>query len=551
MSGCNGKRSDGGPFTGPVIPRSEFALKLICRAPILATLTCLFILCFRGIPALGQAPGKPDEAKPAAHAADAHAQEKPAPEAPAEKTSITHHSMVLRGQTIHYTATAGMLLIRDNNGKPNGSFFYVSYTLDGAGDQTSRPVTFLYNGGPGSSSMWLHMGAFGPVRVETDSPKATGPAPYKTVDNPYTLLDRTDLIFVDAIGTGFSRPAGGATQKDFSGVDQDVRSFNQFISRYLTVYQRWNSPKFLFGESYGTTRSAMLVDALQAAGIECNGVILMSSILNYGIRDPGYDRLFIGYLPSYAAIAYYHNKLPQKPASLAGFLTQVRAYARGPYAEALAQGDALSKQQQALIAARLSAFTGLSVRYLEQANLRVTPTRFRKELLRGDEEMLGRYDARFEGTDEDAAGETPGYDPSEAGVTGAFVSALHEYLAHNLGFQTEETYLPTDLDIVRMWDWKHRGPDGVQQLPDAAQDLADAMRKNPKLRVFSANGLFDLATPFFVTEFDLAHMSLAPQLRSNVQLAYYPSGHMIYLNEKALQQFSDDLDGFYQSTAAR
>lgn len=469
-----------------------------------------------------------------------------APGIPKETSSATQHSMKLNGQPLDYTATAGTLLVNDNDGKPNGSFFYVAYTKNGVGDLKTRPVTFLYNGGPGAASLWLHMGSVGPMRVETSSPQATGPPPYRLVENQYCLLDATDLVFVDAVGTGFSRPVGKATEKDFAGTDQDVRSFDKFIVRYITINQRWNSPKFLMGESYGTTRSAALVDALQNDGVASNGVILVSSILNYGVLLHGLDQMFIGNLPSYAAIAYYHDKLAHKPADLNSFLVEVRAFARGPYAEALAQGDNLSEQQRDAIAARISDYTGLSAQYVKEANLRVSPSRFRKELLRGDEEILGRYDARFEGTDVDAAGETPGYDPSETGIMGAFVAAFHEYLSQQLKYETQDTYRVAETSVLESWDWKHREPNGnVEQLPYVAGDLADAMRKNPKLKVFSANGLFDLATPFYLTEFDLSHMNLEPKLKANVQFGYYPSGHMIYLNVDALKALRSDLEGFY------
>jgi carboxypeptidase C (cathepsin A) len=390
------------------------------------------------------------------------------------------------------------------------------------------------------------------VRVVTDSPEATGAAPYQIVPNSSSLLDKTDLVFIDAVGTGYSRPVGKATQKEFSGTDQDVKAFDKFITRYVTVNQRWNSPKYLFGESYGTTRSAALVDALENDGMSFNGVILMSTILNYFTRSPGLDNTFIGYLPSYAAIAWHFNKIANKPEDLKAYLNEVRAFARGPYADALAQGDNLPAAQVDAIAAKVSAYTGLSVAYIKQANLRISPSRFRKELMRDSRVILGRYDARFEGTDFDAAGETPGYDPSGTGITGAFVSAFHDYLSRELKYSSDETYYPRGPNVNESWDQSHKAAGGgTQALREAyvAGDLADAMRKNPQLRVFSANGLFDLATPFFITEFDLSHMELEPKLRKNVEFAYYPSGHMIYLNVDALKQLKTDLSRFYSQSA--
>jgi carboxypeptidase C (cathepsin A) len=474
-------------------------------------------------------------------------EEKPAP-IPPERSSVTQHELSLDGRTIHYTATAGTLLIDGADAKPYGSVFYVAYTEDGVRDLRTRPVTFLYNGGPGSASLWLHMGSVGPVRVITASPNATGAGPYQLVPNQYSLLDKTDLVFVDAVGTGYSRPVGKGTQKDFSGTDQDVKAFEKFITRYITVNQRWNSPKYLFGESYGTTRSAALVDALENDGMSCNGVVLMSTILNYFTRSPGLDNDFIGYLPSYAAIAWHFNKIPNKPEDVKPFLNEVRAFARGPYAEALAQGHNLPGQQLDAVASKLSSYTGLSVQYIKEANLRISPQRFRKELMRDSRVILGRYDARFEGTDFDAAGEAPGYDPSSTGISGAFVSIFHDYLGRDLKYSSTGEYYPRGPNVNQSWDHSHRpAGGGAQPLrePYVAGDLADAMRKNPQLRVFSANGLYDLATPFFITEYDLSHMELEPKLRQNIEFGYYPSGHMIYLNVDALKQLKSDLSRFY------
>ncbi len=488
------------------------------------------------------------------HAGEANSKPEATPVVPPEKTSITRHDLTLDGKVLHYTATASTLLIRDGeDDHPYGSIFSVAYTLDGA-DANTRPVTFLYNGGPGSATIWLHMGSVGPIRVVTDSPKATGPAPYKVVPNEYSLLDKTDLVFIDAPLTGFSRAVGKGTAKDFAGVDQDLKAFDKFILRWVTVNQRWNSPKYLFGESYGTTRSAGLAESLQNDGISLNGIILLSSILNYNVMAPGMDAGFIGNLPSYAAIAWYHNKLENKPSDVKAFLQEVRAFALGDYAEALAEGDQISLQKLDAVAAKMAQYTGLSLAYVKEANLRVSPTRFRKELLRGEGDILGRYDARFEASDVDNAGETPGYDPSDTGITGAFIAAFHEYLQSELKFESNDTYRPSAGNIGE-WDFHHHPPGfggggfrRDQDMPDVALDLADAMRKNPKLKVLSANGLFDLATPFFLTEYDISHMMLTPELAKNVEFRYYPSGHMVYLNVDALKDFKRDLTGFYAET---
>ena len=375
------------------------------------------------------------------------------------------------------------------------------------------------------------------------------------MENQYSLIDKSDLVFIDAPLCGFSRAVGKGTVKDFAGTDQDIRAFQKFIERYVTVNQRWNSPKFLFGESYGTTRSAGLVEALNNDGLEFNGVTLLSSILNYNIRNAGYDTEAIGYFPSFAAIAFHYKKVKTN-ASIADWVEQARKFARGPYAEALQQGDKLTPAEFDAMAQKVAAFTGLSVQYVKETKLRINATRFRKELLRGDEEILGRYDARFEGYDTDAAGETPGYDPSDTGITGVYVGAFHEYLQKELKYMSTDPYYLSGPGVSGAWDFTHRvggggGGRGSQQQPDVAMDLADAMRKNPKLRVFSANGYFDLATPFFATEFDLHHMLLPASIAGNVEFGYYPAGHMVYLNVDALKQLKGDMERFYGEATKR
>ena len=470
---------------------------------------------------------------------------------PPETNSMTKHDITVGGRLIHYTATAGNLLIHDEQGKPNASIFYVAYTEDGA-DAKGRPVTFFYNGGPGAATIWLHMGSFGPVRVLTKSPEATGAAPYTWVTNEHSLLDKSDLVFIDAPMCGFSRAVGKGVVKDFAGTDQDIAAFRKFIERYITANQRWTSPKFLFGESYGTTRSAGLVSALQNDGVAFNGVVLLSSILNYNIRNPGYDAENVGYFPSYAAIGYYFKKV-KAPGSMADWVQQAREFARGSYAQALAQGDRLPQAEFDAVASRVAAFTGLDVSYVKEARLRIAPARFRKELLRGDDRTLGRYDARFMGWDPDAAGETPGYDPSDTGIASAYVGAFHDYVQRELKYMSQETYYTSGPGLNGAWDFKHKapGPGGRDQSnPDTALDLADAMRKNPRLKVFSANGYFDLATPFFATEYDLSHMSLPAALVPNVNFGYYPAGHMVYLNVDALREMKADMVKFYQSAVS-
>jgi carboxypeptidase C (cathepsin A) len=506
-------------------------------------------------PEAGKSKGSPDTDVRAEHARAEKLSDDDIATAPIhEARKVTHHTATIGGKPLAYTATAGTLTIRDDDGKPTASMFYVAYTAGDSRDR-HRPVTFFYNGGPGSSSLWLHMGSLAPVRVRTDSPQATHNAPYDLGPNNESLLDKSDLVFIDAIGAGFSRPLGDTKLQAFWGTDPDIDAFARGIERYMTVYERWNSPKFIFGESYGTTRSAGLAYRLQEDGAQLNGVILLSSILNYGRRDPGFDQDLINYIPSYAAVAVYHHRSATQPADLTAYLKDVREWARGPYALALAEGQDLPAAERQTIAEQMSAYTGLPVNFLIESDLRVDLRRFLKEELRDQRRTLGRYDARFTGIDVDAAGEGTEYDPSDTGITGAFVSTFHDYLTHDLGYDTNLSYRPTYYSNGLQWSFAHRPPNsrgpGQTNPADVAQDLAMAMRENPHLMVYSLNGLYDMATPFFGTEYDLGHMQLDPSLRGNLRFAYYPSGHMVYLNPEALKSMKADLARFYDEAAPR
>ncbi|CAB3787336.1 hypothetical protein LMG28614_02478 [Paraburkholderia ultramafica] len=468
---------------------------------------------------------------------------------PPETSTVTQHSIRLDGRKIDYTATAGNLLLRNRTGEANASVFYVAYTVSAKAPST-RPVTFLFNGGPGAGSVFLMIGSFGPKRVRTASPASTPPAPYALDDNPDSLLGTTDLVFIDAVGAGLSKVVGQGAGKDFWGVDQDLGAFSQFIDRYLTVNQRWNSPKYLLGESYGTARAAMLAYRLGQNNIALNGVILMSSVLDSEAFAPGSDFRSESYLPSFAAIAWYHDKIVPKPASLPAFLDDARAFARGPYAQALAQGDALPDEQRDAIAARVAQFTGLDAGYVKRNRLRLYPARFRSQLLRDQSRSVGRYDARFEGLDFDDASEHPDFDASVSSVSSAFDAALHRHFAEDLHFTPADRYVVFSDEALTHWDWKHRAWWGEHlTAPYAAGDLAEAMRQNPRLRVMSLNGYFDLATPFFATEYALAHLGVDGPLRANVRIAYYPTGHMIYLDDEALHALKRDLVSFYDAGA--
>ena len=442
--------------------------------------------------------------------------------APVKETSaVTHHSITVGGKPIAYDATAGTLTLRDYEGKPAASMFYVAYVVPGGAGDHSRPVTFFYNGGPGSASVWLHMGSFGPVRIVTAAPESTPGPPFKLEANEDTLLGKSDLVFLDAIATGYSRTLGDTKEDKFWGVDSDIDAFSRANTRYDTLNDRWNSPKFLFGESYGTPRSAGLVYALQTKGMQFNGVTLLSSILNFGTRSRGFDRSFVSYLPTYAAAAWYHGKIKPKPADLEAFLREVRAYAAGPYLLALDKGQDLPDGEAESVAERVSAYTGLSVAFLKENHLRVPPARFRKELLRDEHRTVGRYDSRFVAIDEDDAGEVPETDPSSSYSAGPFVAAFHNYVTTQLNYHTDLEYRLRAVDANKKWDWHHKAPADTEPQTDIdlALDLAAALRGNPHLQLLSLNGWYDMATPFFQTEYDLGHMFLDPSLREHVHLS--------------------------------
>lgn len=471
---------------------------------------------------------------------------------PPETSVVTKHTLRLDDRRLEYRATAGTLLLRDDKGEAEASMFYVAYLAGAEHDRaaaegSARPVTFLFNGGPGASSVFLLMGSFGPKRVHTASPSPTSPAPYVFADNPDSLLDKTDLVFVDAIGTGFSKFAGHGGAKQFWSVEGDLDAFTRFIDRYLTVNDRWNSPKFLIGESYGSARAAMLAYRLGQHEISLNGVVLLSSVLNSGMHAPGLDLMYVRYLPSYAATAWYHDKLgPRKPTDLPAFLSEVRDFAAGPYAAALAKGDALPDTERDAIAARIAQYTGLDPQYVIRARLRILPSHFRKQLLLGQARGVGRYDSRFESIEYDDDASSPDYDASEKYITSAFNAAFHQHLAQDLHYSGDAAYRVFNGHVLGAWGWKHHAWWGeTLNVPYAAADLAEAMRQNPRLRVLSANGYFDLATPFFATEYDLAHMGLEPSLRKNLHVTYYATGHMIYLDDSALHALKRDLGKFY------
>lgn len=480
---------------------------------------------------------------------------------PKPEFAVTHHSIRLGGETIRFTATAGSLVLHNGKQQPTATMFFVAFTQDGISDESSRPVTFLYNGGPGSSSIWLELGALGPVRVVTTNASQTPPAPYKLTANAYSLLDKSDLVFIDAPGTGFSRLVGAGKPADFYGVDQDARAFAQFIRLYLDKYQRWNSPKFLLGESYGTTRSAALSEVLQRNGISLNGVILLSSILNFQTAsfNTGNDLPYELFLPSYAAIAWYHKALPEQPKDFDTFIAKVKQFALGEYAQALAAGSELSPDMRADVLKKLNEYTGLSQAYWDKANLRVGNSQFEKELLRGREQVTGRLDARYTGFSVDLLAEDQNWDPTSAAIASAFTAAFHRYLQGYLDYTPHGKYEVLSFEVNRAWKWNHLGPfdrhGGNQGWPgytNVAPDLAMAMTQDPYLQVMVNSGYFDLGTPFFATDYTFDHLfdpvAGTAKLQDRIHRYYYKSGHMVYLNPDALAKFKTNVAQFMDQT---
>src|SRR5215470_16875954 len=466
-------------------------------------------------------------------------QQRPAPPLE-EKSSVTHGSVRIGGQQINYTATAANYIIKADDGTPKASFFFVGYTKDDTPDKSKRPVSFIYNGGPGSASSYTHMG-LGPKRIVLTDDGFGMPAPYSIVENGDSFLDATDMVFVDAISTGYSRPAPGENTAQFYGVEQDATYFADFIYQYLTRNERWASPKFLIGESYGTTRSAELAGVLQERHqIYLSGIALLSSV---AFSNWGADNRSEFFLPTYVTTAWYHHLLPTDLQNLTieQVAQQAREFAHGEYAAALERGDALSAVDHQKVVADLSKFTGLSPKYIEETNLRISPFRWFKELERDKRRTIGRLDSRFEGMDADAAGERVEYDPSEASYEGAFVATFHDYVRRELKWDSDMYY--TVSANVRPWDQTGN--------TEVAEVLRAAMTQQTYLKVLVLCGYYDVATPFNGIENTVAHMNLEPSVRKNVSFAYYEGGHMMYIDEKEHHKLHKDVDGFIEAGSTR
>jgi len=527
-------------------------------------------------------------AAPAAHHAKRHATHPPRTEVAAKKADEKQTpkeffkpnevrstgTVTVGGQAIPYDAVAGTLVVhakgwedtdaldadtsgdKDKSGpKPEASMFYTAYFKQGV-DPATRPITFLFNGGPGSSTVWLRMGAFGPVRVVTADTKHT-PAPYSVVDNDQSLLDASDLVFIDAPGTGFSRIAGKDKEKAFYGVDQDIHAFTDFITQFLTKYDRWRSPKYVFGESYGTMRGAGLALALQNADVDLNGLILLSDILNWDFMpddpqlNPGIDMPYVVALPTYAATAWYFDKVPHRPADLPSFLAQVEHFATTDYQQALIKGNDLTEAERQKVAQQLAAYTGLPIAYLLKTNLRIEYGAFQKELF-GDKALTtGTLDTRFVGATLDPLSKVANYDPQGSAIGAAYIAAWHNYLRDRLRYDPGIQY-KSGIPIYGKWDYKHQPPGADKpliMLPNVLPDLAVAMKQNPNFKVMVNGGYFDISTPYFEGVMELRHLPIPQALRSNIEYHYYQSGHMVYVHPPTLVELHNNVADFIRRTS--
>jgi carboxypeptidase C (cathepsin A) len=466
-----------------------------------------------------------------------------------DKLSITDHELKLPSGVLKYKATAGYMTVKDEAGKEKANFFFVAYekTLPDGTDKSDRPMTYVFNGGPGAAAVWLHLGTAGPKRVQLMEEGHAPQPPYRWVDNQHTWLDATDLVFIDPIGTGYSRPAAGERGEQFFGVREDVSSVADFIRLYTTKYERWLSPKFLAGESYGTTRAAALSQHLvDRYGISLNGIVLVSTVLDFQTIafGDGNDLPYALFLPTYAATAHYHKKLPSdlQQMEMEKVLAEVEQFASNEYTLALARGVALPADQRKAVAEKLSRYTGLTVEHVEKSNLRIRADNFRKMLLGDSRQLVGRFDSRIKGYDPRPVAASPDYDPSLPEYLAVYSAAFNDYVRRSLKYENDLPYEVLS-GLVQPWNYG-RGNSGYLNV---AEDLRTAMMKTPHLKVMFASGYFDLATPYFTTNYTVDHMDLGHQLRSNVSIRYYIGGHMMYHHQKTLKQLRDDIGVFFDS----
>jgi len=469
----------------------------------------------------------------------------------ADKPVITHHQITVDGKTISYTAKAGYMPMRDKDDKLLAKMFYVAYTVDNLDSKEKRPVTFVFNGGPGSASIWLHMGAFSPVRVKFADDKGDAPgAPYEYVDNPNTWLGFTDLVFIDPISTGYSRAQKGVDVNQFHGYNEDVASVGDFIRLYVTKNERWTSPKFIAGESYGTTRAAGLSGYLQDNyNMYLSGITLISSVLNFQLIDfkNGNDMPYIYFLPTYANTAQYYHKLGPELQNLpvAELTKKAEQFAKGTYTRFLSEGDEASAQLTNEVIDSLNYFTGISKEYIKRCNERITDFRFFKEVLRDEGKVVGRYDSRFSNEDIDDAGEYPSLDPSDVNLNGVFVAAFNAYVRKELNYKNDINYEA----VTNVWPWSFKNSENAYL--DVSETLRSAMTENPHLKVNMVCGYYDLATPVYNAEYVISHMGLRPDVRGNIIVNYYKAGHMVYVSKETDEKLKTDEEAFYKMALSK
>ncbi len=466
--------------------------------------------------------------------------ETPKLQIPDKPPVVTHKRITVDGQTLDYTTTAGMILLKDEDkNETTAGIFFTAYTLDGVEDTADRPLIFVFNGGPGSASVWLHLGAVGPRRVRMQDEGWMPAPPFRLEDNAFTWLDIADLVFIDPVGTGYSRAANPEKKKDFWTLENDLRSVGEFIRLYLTRYKRWHSPLFLAGESYGTTRAAGLAGYLFDRGIAFSGLVLISTVLNFQTIEfeQGNDLPYVLFLPTYAATGWYHKMLPPDllARSVEDVVSEVEAWAETDYTVALAKGSRLTDAERSRIIKKLARYSGLKPDFIDRSNLRIRDQHFFKELLRDQRRTVGRLDSRFKGIDKLAVEGTIEHDPAMSAILPPYTAMLNQYMRAELEYETDAVYETLSFGVNMGWQWD------AGKFPDTSEPLRSAMSKNPFSKIMLALGYFDLATPHFGAEYTLSHMDLDPELRDNIRLAYYPAGHMLYLDKTSLAKLKADV----------